>query len=634
MSDTALQIVTVPDDAVLDVGLEVVPVALIVVHGRTIQSLNQAAERLFGYARTEVHGAPFERLVPAAPRSLQTATVVRDLVGIRKDGSLLGVQITIGSPATTGGLSVVAVEETSDQRRAEARLRGVIEAAPTAMILVNREGRLALANAQAERLFGYSRQELLGQSVEKLLPARFRQLHVRQRDGYLAGPTARSMGAGRDLFGVRKDGTEIPIEIGLSPLRDGAGDHVLAAIIDISERKRAEKLRRMGAEFGQRALSTPEPSRLAKEAARLVARVLDVRFVRISEVNATRDGLAVIAGTGWPSELLEGHQLKLGPQAAETLRTGQPVLGGLNQKFGLCNEAMSQAIIASASVPIRTKDAIVGVLHVASNQERTFPEDDVSFLLNVGTILGMAFERVRREAQIADLNAELQHRFEESQAFSYSVAHDLRAPLRAVAGFASALEEDFAADLNEEAKRYIKLIVASADQMGHLIDALLSLARLSRQELMPSDVDLSAIAHSIIDDLRVAESDRSVDVTIAPNVKAVGDAALLRTLLQNLLGNAWKFTRGREPAVIAFEAHTVDGQPAFCVRDNGVGFSTERPAELFAPFKRLHGKAFEGTGIGLATVARIVKRHGGRVWAESEPGSGSTFHFSLGLEPG
>jgi signal transduction histidine kinase len=457
-------------------------------------------------------------------------------------------------------------------------------------------------------------------------------MHVRQRDGYLAAPTARAMGAGRDLFGLRKDGTEVPIEIGLNPVRDGENHQVLAAIIDITDRKRAEKLRRLSTEFGQRALGSAEPGLLAKEAAQLIARVTGVSHVRISEIDPN-GGLTVITGVGWPAAWLDGHKLTMGPQAVETVRTGEPVFGGVDEPFGLCNEATSQKIVSSASVPIRTKDAIVGVLHVATTERRKWAQDDVSFLLNVGTILGMAIDRERREGRIARLNIELQHRYDEAEAFSYSVAHDLRAPLRSVAGFADVLAEEYGAGLDDEARRFIKLIVAGANQMGSLIDALLSLSRVSRQEITRGPFDLTLSARSIVADLRAADPGRKIEVEIAPGMRVTGDAALLRTVVQNLLANAWKFTRNREPAIVQIGSKSIGGETVYSVKDNGVGFETEFPDDLFAPFKRLHGRDFEGTGIGLATVARIVQRHGGRVWAESQPGAGAEFFFTIGDEP-
>jgi PAS domain S-box-containing protein len=231
---------------------------------------------------------------------------------------------------------------------------------------------------------------------------------------------------------------------------------------------------------------------------------------------------------------------------------------------------------------------------------------------------------------VAQLNAELLHRCAEMEAFSYSVAHDLKAPLRAVSGFAKALEEDHGDALDADAKRFIGLIVAGSIQMNKLIDALLALGRLSSHEMVRTSIDLSDMARSTIADLQEAEPGRNAMVTIAPGMTASGDRTLLTVALQNLLANAWKFTRDSEPGLIYFYNRNFDGETVYSVSDNGVGFEKKHSEEVFSPFKRLHGNKFEGTGVGLATVARIVRRHGGRVWATPEPGAGATFSFTLG----
>jgi PAS domain S-box-containing protein len=628
--------------------IEGVPTATILVDDDGLVVMTNAeAQRLFGYERGELLGKSAEMLVPVRFRnapggwrqhfltpSLRTIGAARELYGLRKDGTEVPIEIGL-NPLELGEsrFMLAAITDITERKRAEERLRAVIEAAPSATVLVDGSGRVAMTNAEAERLFGYRREELLGQSVERLLPQQFRKIHVVQRDGYLAKPTKRSMGAGRDLFGLRKDGTEIPIEIGLNPLHLGDSRYVLASIIDITERKRGEKLRKLTAEFGQRALGAAHSGRLKHEAAELIARVTGAPFVRIGEVDPDGTQITFNAGVGWPKALTEDHVLPvaLSPQAAETIRAGQPVIvDAPGAKFPPSEESAARGIVGSATVPIRTKGAVVGLINVGFTTHQKFSQDNLSFLLGVGTILGMAIERDRREQRIEQLNVELQHRYGELETFSYSVAHDLRAPLRAVSGFASALEEDYAEMLDAEAKRYIGLIVGGATQMGHLIDALLELSRLSRQEITLAEVDVTGMARSIVSELHGMEPERNVVATVEPNLTAAADPALLRNVVQNLLGNAWKFTRGRDPALIRFEAKKVNGQTVFSISDNGVGFKTEYPEEIFAPFKRLHGKTFEGTGIGLATVARIVARHGGRVWAESEPGAGATFFFTLG----
>jgi PAS domain S-box-containing protein len=419
--------------------------------------------------------------------------------------------------------------------------------------------------------------------------------------------------------------------------RDAAGApaRMLGTTRDITERKRAEKLRQLNAEFGQRALATAGLAQLKQQAVELVAGTLEAPLVRLGELDAAGTAIVFTAGVGWPAHLIDDHYFPVAasPQAGESLRSGRPVfLERIDAADSLrpSQEATALGIVASATIPIRGKDAVVGLLHVGLRELHVFSEDDVTFLVNIGTIIGMAIDRDRREGRIKQLNAELQHRYAELETFSYSVAHDLRAPLRTVAGFANALEEDYGTALNDDAQRYIGLIVKGADQMGGLIDALLGLARLSRKELSTGSVDLTMKARAIIAEMRASDPARNVTAIIADGLVVTGDAPLLGDVLTNLLSNAWKFTRERDPAVIRFESHVEGGKTVYVVTDNGIGFATEQPDDLFTPFKQLHGGNFEGTGIGLATVARIIQRHGGKIWGESSPGNGATFSFTLG----
>jgi PAS domain S-box-containing protein len=221
----------------------------------------------------------------------------------------------------------------------------------------------------------------------------------------------------------------------------------------------------------------------------------------------------------------------------------------------------------------------------------------------------------------------------ELESFSYSIAHDLRAPLRSIDGFSQALVEDCGDRLDREGRKYLQFVRDSAQHMAHLIDDLLALSRVSQSALQPSTVDLSLLARCILEGLQAADSGRSVESVIQEGVVASGDPHLLRAVLENLLGNAWKFS-GRCPvARIEFGADMQRRPVVYFVRDNGAGFDMAYAGKLFGVFQRLHSaREFDGTGIGLATVLRIIQRHGGRVWAESEVERGSTFYFTLGEE--
>jgi signal transduction histidine kinase len=244
---------------------------------------------------------------------------------------------------------------------------------------------------------------------------------------------------------------------------------------------------------------------------------------------------------------------------------------------------------------------------------------------------GEITERKRVEEELRQRTVELKASNKELEAFAYSVSHDLRAPLRSMEGFSSALIEDYADKLDNQGKQYLKYVQESSDLMARLIDDLLKLSRVTRSDMSRENVDLSEIAQKIVGALEKVEPHRHVKVSIAPDITAYGDLNLLRVALENLLGNAWKFSSKTTSPRIEVGTIEHNGRQAYFVRDNGVGFDMKYADKLFQPFQRLHKSSeFAGTGIGLATVQRIIRRHGGEVWAESNAGEGATFYFTLG----
>jgi PAS domain S-box-containing protein len=251
-----------------------------------------------------------------------------------------------------------------------------------------------------------------------------------------------------------------------------------------------------------------------------------------------------------------------------------------------------------------------------------------------------AEEQVRQlnaelEQRIADRTAQLEYSNRELEAFAYSVAHDLRAPLRSIASFSDALREDCASQLDAVGQDYLRRIVGGAKRMADLIDGILALSRVNSTELVAVECDLSDMAWAVIAQLRELQPERKVRVIIQEGLRAQGDPKLLRSLLENLLGNAWKFTRERPEAEIELSAtRNGRGLATYVVRDNGAGFDMAFKDKLFGVFQRLHAQnEFEGNGVGLATVQRIVRRHGGRIWGEGQPGHGARFFFTLSEFP-
>jgi len=316
-----------------------------------------------------------------------------------------------------------------------------------------------------------------------------------------------------------------------------------------------------------------------------------------------------------------------------------------------------KADAATSNIPIIMvtalidRDARLTALNAGAEEFLSKPVDRIELYLRVRNLLRLkTFGELQKQAQeeIRSLNtgletrvqertAQLQASNEELQAFAYSVSHDLRTPLSSISGFSNLLHREVIENTGTvRSLHYLARISASVQQMGASIDALLLLTHVSRTVLRPEKVDLSAMAQAVLNGYSEREPYRLVQMEIEPDLVVQGDPYLLRQALANLLGNAWKFSSQKAQVHVIFSSATdADGKTVYAIKDNGSGFDMNYYDKLFAPFQRLHSiSEFPGSGIGLATVHRIVARHGGKVWAESEPGCGATFYFSLGVLTG
>ena len=342
----------------------------------------------------------------------------------------------------------------------------------------------------------------------------------------------------------------------------------------------------------------------------------------------------------------EGRIVEANPALSRILGVAPGALPGTRFSARFLDSEVDEALAGSALTPatlqLRRSDGDIRLVQVVLSEVPGDEGSDVAALVQVSD----ATDRIRAERAVRLLNRTLEARVEqrtreltmanrELESFAYSVSHDLRAPLRTVEGFSRLLAERFSATLGPDGLDYLARVRNAANRMDALIDALLKMSRIGREPLRHAQVDLSRVAADVVAELRQADPARRVEVVIDPGLSAGGDPALLRNLLQNLLGNAWKFTARREDARIELAGDTrrgeaAEGLAAFVVRDNGAGFDPAYASKLFRPFQRLHGAdEYEGHGIGLATVRRIVERHGGSIQAEGRAGAGASFRFTL-----
>jgi len=341
---------------------------------------------------------------------------------------------------------------------------------------------------------------------------------------------------------------------------------------------------------------------------------------------------------------------------SQAFRRREPVVVHDYQSWGYGLPLLVASGVKSAmGVPLLVNERPVGSFVVHNYDYRRFGEQQVQLLRLFAAQVAPALEAARlhmeaerrrgqaeqAEAQVRELNAELERRVRERtaeleaanrelEAFSYSVSHDLRAPLRGMDGFCQVLLEDYGDRLDEEGRDHLHRVRSASQHMARLIDDLLKLSRVTRTELRRDKINLSRIAHDIAASLQSAEPERQVSWIIADGLVGEGDRRLLRVVLENLLGNAWKFTSKHLRSTIEFGCSEMRGAMTYFVRDDGAGFNMAYTDKLFGPFQRLHGmQEFEGNGVGLATVQRIISRHGGRVWAEGEVERGACFFFTL-----
>jgi len=461
------------------------------------------------------------------------------------------------------------------------------------MVMTDRTGKIVLVNAEVERLFGYSREELLDHSVDMLVPEGARAGHAARRNTFAAWPEARRMGIGRDLYGRRKDGTQFPIEIGLNPIQTDDGLLILSAITDLTERKAAE----------ERFRRVVENSPIAKMMTDQNGTIMLVNIATERLLGYRRDELI-----GKSIEILVPPRIRGGHINFRKAFDAHPEvrLMGKSRDLSIVRKDGTELPVEIGLNPIQMADGMMVLSAIVDISERQ------------EAIRNLAAQREELQRSNADL-----------EQFAYVASHDLQEPLRMVATYAELLAERYQGNLDERADKYIKYTVDGARRMQQLIKELLEYSRVSSNAKVPIQIESALVVEYAIQALKVAIDESGADVAHdkLPAVRA--DQAQLGQVFQNLLGNAIKF-HGDRPPRIRICAEQRNGKCVFRVEDNGIGIDKQYADRVFQMFQRLHERGqYEGNGIGLAIVKKIVERHGGHIWFESEPGCGTTFYFTI-----
>jgi PAS domain S-box-containing protein len=515
-------------------------------------------------------------------------------------------------------------------------LAAVVDSSDDAIISKDLDGIINAWNRGAEKIFGYPAAEVMGKPMPMLFPPERMNEESDILERIRHGGSVEHF----ETVQVRKDGRRIDVSATISPVKDRSGTIVGASKIarDITERKRANTALADQAEQLSRQAEELLRSQQALEAQKLMLQsVLDSMeegLVAVDERgkfilwNPAAERIVGLGPAEMSPEQWSTHYGLYLPDAVTPFPPEQNPLqramrgeGGAAEMY-LSNRNLGGGIwIEINASPLKDKDGALrgGVVAFRDVTQRRANEREIRKLND------------ELEQRVVERTAQLEAANKELETFSYSVSHDLRAPLRHIGGFSRILVEDFGPSLPDEVQHYLQRIEQGASRMGQLVDGLLALTHMGRQALAVQITDLHGVVKDVIAMLEPESEGRQVEwkITDLPSVEC--DPILIRQVFQNLIGNALKYSRRRSPAVIEIGRTEKDGQGAIFVRDNGVGFDMKYVDKLFGLFQRLHrAEEFEGTGVGLATVRRIIQKHGGRVWAEGEVNRGSTFFFTIG----
>lgn len=555
----------------------------------------------------------------------------------------------VNDPAGRALGVALVIHEDTERRKAEQalitskqRLDAIMDNTTAVIYAKDSNGRYLMVNSRYEQIIGMDREKILGKTDFDLFPADIATV-LRANDKQVLKV---SQPIAYEEHIIQKDGRRDYISAKV-PIYDtlGKSQAICSISTDITDQRRRQRGYKLLNSWTQILTDRLARSNIDEQVFYLdvcngARELVEADIGALPYLDKTRVQFTYLAAAGPHAELLQGKSMPVldGGLCGWVAHHGEPLsVDDLTLDSRVIPEfAAALNVTTALVVPLVRNQKVIGGL---STFRDGTPFDSLDqelltlFSQNVGIALDNLHLRQSLEHRVSERTSQLAASNDELKAFSYSVSHDLRAPLRRIVGFSNVLLEDYTEILDAKGQDYLRRVGGSAERMSELIDNLLALSRVAQVDMQSTNVDLSSMIKEITQELQDTEPQRSVEFLITPDLQVHGDAGLLHIAMGNLLSNAWKFTRKQATARIEFGRQEHEGEVVYFVRDNGAGFDMAYVDKLFIAFQRLHdSREFDGTGIGLTTVQRIIRRHNGRVWADSSPGQGATFYFTLGQE--